>query len=122
MELKTYADAVVFMDSYIAERGWDRDAIYTWLAVEEDYDDGDVFTDEDLVREVEGWWRTEMRARVIERYLSGKHIVQLDDAQRRGVSRHLALNWEGIDVNLNLALSLSVNEITSLPVSLSKKD
>jgi len=115
MEFKTYADAVVFMDGYIAERGWNRDAVYEWLVVDEDYEDGCVFTDKQLVSELDASWKLEMRTRVIDRYLDGPHL-HVGDAKRRAIARHLALNWEGINVNLNLALSLSVTEITSLPV------
>jgi hypothetical protein len=114
-EFKTYADAVVFMDGYIAERGWDRNAVYSWLVVDEDYEDGCVFTDKQLVSELDASWKLEMRTRVIDRYLDGPHR-QLVASERRAIARHLALNWEGIDVNLNFALSLSVTEITSLPV------
>lgn len=115
-KFKTYDAAREFMDRYIAERGYDREAVYSWLVVDEDYEDGCQFTEQQLIREIDASWKLEMRSRVISKYMDGPHVTQVNDAQRRGIARHLALNWEGIEVNLKTALSLSLPDIHSIPV------
>jgi hypothetical protein len=92
VRIKTYAGAKDVIEGYIRQRNMD-DTVWTWLVVDEDYEDGCIFTRAQLMREVESAWKLELSARkmhsVIE-FVGRRH--GLSDYAIRDITRTVALN------------------------------
>jgi hypothetical protein len=85
--------ARVVVDEYARTRGMDVDALWTWLVIDEDYEDGCTFTRAQVRREVEWAWRNELRLRAILPIIriTGERIG-LNHGQIVDVARNVALN------------------------------
>jgi hypothetical protein len=85
--------ARVVVDEYAKVRGMDVDALWSWLVIDEDFEDGCTFTKAQVRKECEWAWRNELRFRAILpiiRITAG--FVKMTDDQTYAIARNVALN------------------------------
>jgi len=105
-EIDNFKEAQTYVNWYIAKRGWDQYAIWSWLVIEEDYADGCTFTEEQLIEEVDAWWKRELvRREIFEAMEDVAEIVGMNDDQVEAIARNIALNHELIRTRTIQAIS-----------------
>jgi len=91
--IESFDAAKKVADAHIVAEGMDQDAVWSWLVLDEDYEDGCTFTEEEIRKEVDAAWTIELRARKLRptiEFVGRRH--GLTEAAITDIARNVALN------------------------------